>query len=89
MIIKSHIRGGYRAAADYLKEFGKNEKIRLVEISDPDASNLDEAFHNMWTVASNTRCRNLNQIARHLNGRATSLSEAEGLLPLPRAVLAF
>jgi len=55
MIIKSHIRGGYRAAADYLKDQGLNEKIRLVEISDPSASNLDEAFHNMWVVASNTR----------------------------------
>jgi len=57
MFIKSHIRGGYRAAADYLKDVGKNEKIRLVEISDHDAKNLDEAFHNMWTVASNTRCK--------------------------------
>jgi hypothetical protein len=57
MIIKSHIRGGYRAAADYLKLFGKNEEIRLVEISDPDAKNLDQAFHNMWTVASTTRAK--------------------------------
>jgi hypothetical protein len=57
MIIKSHIRGGYRAAADYLKDVGKNEKIRLVEISDPDAGNLDEAFHNMWAVASNTKAK--------------------------------
>ena len=57
MIIKSHIRGGYRAAADYLKDQGLNEKIRLVEISDTDAKNLDEAFHNMWTVASTTRAR--------------------------------
>lgn len=56
MIIKSHIRGGYRAAADYLKDQGLNEKIRLVEISDPSARNLDEAFHNMWVVASNTKC---------------------------------
>ena len=55
MIIKSHIRGGYRAAADYLKEQGKNEKTRLVQISDPDAMNLDEAFHNMWTVANSTK----------------------------------
>ena len=55
MIIKSHIRGGYRAAADYLKEYNKNEHIRLVQISDPDARNLDEAFHNMWTVASTTK----------------------------------
>ena len=57
MIIKSHIRGGYKAAADYLKDIGKNEKIRLVEISDPDAKNLDEAFHNMWTVASNSKAK--------------------------------
>jgi len=57
MIIKSHIRGGYRAAADYLKDQGKNEKMRLVEISDPDAKNLDQAFHNIWTVASSTRAK--------------------------------
>ncbi|MFY9288981.1 MAG: relaxase/mobilization nuclease domain-containing protein [Alphaproteobacteria bacterium] len=57
MIIKSHIRAGYRAAADYLKEQGKNEYIRLVEISDPDASNLDQAFHNMWVIASATKAR--------------------------------
>ncbi|MDP9127155.1 MAG: relaxase/mobilization nuclease domain-containing protein, partial [Pseudomonadota bacterium] len=56
MIIKSHIRGGYRAAAEYLKEQGQNEKTRLVEISDPQANSLDEAFHNMWVVASNTKC---------------------------------
>jgi hypothetical protein len=55
MIIKSHIRGGYRSAAEYLKEQGKNEKTRLVEISDPSAKSLDEAFHNMWIVASNTK----------------------------------
>jgi hypothetical protein len=48
-------RRRYRAAADYLKDQGKNEKIRLVEISDPDATNLDEAFQNMWTVASTTK----------------------------------
>ena len=56
MIIKSHIRGGFRSAAQYLKEQGKNEKMRLVEISDPSAKNLDEAFQNMWAIASNTRC---------------------------------
>jgi hypothetical protein len=55
MIIKSHIRGGYRSAAEYLKEQGKNEETRLVEISDPSAKNLDDAFHNMWVVASNTK----------------------------------
>ena len=57
MIIKSHIRGGYRAAAEYLKEYNKNEHIRLVEISDPDARNLDEAFRNMWTVACNSKAK--------------------------------
>jgi len=56
MIIKSHVRGGYRAAADYLKEQGKNEKIRLVELSDPSAKNLDDAFHNMWVVSHRTKC---------------------------------
>jgi hypothetical protein len=55
VIIKSHIRGGYRDAAAYLKAQGENEKVRLVEISDFDARNLDEAFRNMWTVASNTK----------------------------------
>jgi len=57
VIIKSNIRGGYRAAADYLKNVGKNEKIRLVEIGDPAAANLDEAFHNMWAIASNTKAK--------------------------------
>lgn len=57
MIIKSHIRGGYRAAADYLKDIGANETTRLVSISDPDAGNLDEAFQNMWTVACNSKCK--------------------------------
>lgn len=56
MIIKSHIRGGFRSAAQYLKEQGKNERTRLVEISDPSAKNLDEAFQNMWAIASTTRC---------------------------------
>lgn len=56
MIIKSHTRGGYRAAADYMKEQGKNEKTRLVELSDPSAHNLDDAFHNMWVVAGKTKC---------------------------------
>jgi hypothetical protein len=55
LIIKSHIRGGYRAAADYLKDQGLNEKTRIVEISDPEAKNLDEAFHNMWVVAGCTK----------------------------------
>ena len=57
MIIKSHIRGGFRSAADYLKSQGENEKIRTVEISDPDATNLDQAFHNMWAVAQDTRAK--------------------------------
>ena len=55
MIIKSHIRGGYRSAADYLKSQGQNEKIRTVEISDLDANNLDDAFRNMWAVASSSK----------------------------------
>ncbi len=57
MIIKSHIRGGYRSAAHYMNDQGQNEKTRLVELSDPSAKNLDDAFHNMWIVASGTRCR--------------------------------
>ena len=56
MIIKSHIRGGYRSAAEYMKEQGQNEKTRLVELSDPSAKNLDQAFQNMWEVASCTSC---------------------------------
>jgi len=39
-----------------MKEQGKNEKTRLVDISDPSASDLDTAFHNMWAIASSTRC---------------------------------
>src|ERR1044071_1596288 len=57
MIIKSHVRGGYRAAADYLKDVGKNERIRLVEMGDPIAADLDNAFKNMWALASTTRAR--------------------------------
>jgi len=57
MIIKSHVRGGHRAAADYLKSVGKNERIRLVEISDPDAKDLDEAFRNMWAIGKTTRAQ--------------------------------
>jgi hypothetical protein len=57
MIIKSAIRGGYRSAAEYMEEQGKNEKTRLVEMSDPSAKNLDDAFHNMWVVAANTKCK--------------------------------
>jgi hypothetical protein len=55
MFIKAHIRGGYRAAAHYLGDKGKNEATRLVHMSDPDARDLDEAFHNMWLVASPTK----------------------------------
>ena len=55
MIIKSHYRGGYRAAAAYLHDIGKNERNRLVEISDPDADTLEKAFHNMWSIACNSR----------------------------------
>lgn len=57
MIIKSHIRGGYRSAAAYLKAQGENEKIRTVEISDPDAKTLDQAFQNMWAIASNSKVK--------------------------------
>lgn len=57
MIIKSHIRGGFRDAAVYLKEQGQNEKTRLVEISDPHATTLDEAFRAMWAVADGTRVK--------------------------------
>ncbi|MDE1902134.1 MAG: relaxase/mobilization nuclease domain-containing protein [Alphaproteobacteria bacterium] len=56
MIIKSVIRGGYRSAAAYMKDQGKNEKTRLVELSDPSAHNLDDAFQNMWGVAYKTKC---------------------------------
>jgi len=55
VIIKSHIRGGYRAAATYLKEEGANEQVRLVHISDPDAGNVDDAFRNMWLIGRSTR----------------------------------
>ena len=57
MIIKSHIRGGYRAAANYLKQEGGNETVRLVAISDPDAKSIDDAFRNMWMLGSTTRAR--------------------------------
>lgn len=57
MIIKSHIRSGYRDAAAYLKEQGENELTRLVEISDPDAEDLDRAFQNMWVIASHSRAK--------------------------------
>ena|ERR1700733_8109877 len=54
MIIKSHIRGGYRAAAEYLQSVGANERIRLVCITDIAAASLDEAFRNMWVVGRTT-----------------------------------
>lgn len=57
MIIKSHVRGGFRAAATYLKETGENEETRLVDLGDPGAGNLDEAFRRMWEVSSATRAR--------------------------------
>jgi len=57
MIIKSHIRGGYRSAAAYLKDQGKNEKTLLMEMSDPHAKNLDEAFRAMWAVADGTKVK--------------------------------
>ncbi|MBP7253565.1 MAG: relaxase/mobilization nuclease domain-containing protein [Alphaproteobacteria bacterium] len=57
MIIKSHIRGGFRDAAAYLKAQGENEKVRLVEMSDPHVKNLDEAFKAMWAVADGTKVK--------------------------------
>jgi len=57
VIIKSHIRGGYRSAAQYMKDIGQNEITRVVEISDIDAKNLDEAFHNMWVIASSSKAK--------------------------------
>lgn len=57
MIIKSHIRGGYRSAAAYLREQGKNDKTRVVELSDLEAGNLDEAFKNMWTTARRSKAK--------------------------------
>lgn len=57
MIIKSHIRGGYRSAAAYLRTQGKNEKIRTVEISNTDARDLDGAFHHMWVLADGSKAK--------------------------------
>ena len=57
MIITSHVRGGYRAAANYLKDPGANESIRLVEISDTSAKDLIDAFRNMWMVGRTTRAQ--------------------------------
>lgn len=57
MIIKSHVWGGYRAGANYPKAVGSNEKIRLVDISDAGAKDLDEAFRNMWLVGKTTRAQ--------------------------------
>lgn len=39
-----------------MQEQGQNEKTRLVEISDPEAKNLDQAFQKMWEVAGCTSC---------------------------------
>lgn len=57
MIIKSHVRGGYRAAAEYLKQVGSNESVRLVEFSEPGVRDMDEAFRNMWIIGKTTRAR--------------------------------
>ncbi|MDD2324514.1 MAG: relaxase/mobilization nuclease domain-containing protein [Alphaproteobacteria bacterium] len=57
MIIKSTIRGGYLSAAQYMKDIGENEKTRLVELSDPEAKNLDDAFQKMWEVACPTKVK--------------------------------
>jgi hypothetical protein len=57
VIIKSHIRGGYRSAAQYMKDIGQNEETRIVQISDLDSKNLDEAFRNMWVIASSSKVK--------------------------------
>jgi hypothetical protein len=57
MIIKPCVRAGYRQAAAYLQDKGENEKVRLVEISDPNAKNINEAFQCMWEVAYGTRAK--------------------------------
>ena len=48
---------GYRSTALYMKSQGKNEKTRLVEISDIDAANLEGAFRNMWIIAGLSEAR--------------------------------
>jgi hypothetical protein len=40
--------------AQYLKEQGQNEKVRVVEISDG-VKSLDEAFHRMWEIGSDSK----------------------------------
>jgi hypothetical protein len=57
MIIDPKIRAGYRSMGDYLKDQGENEKTRVVHISDPTASNLNEAFQNMWAIGCNSRAK--------------------------------
>ena len=85
MIIKSHIRGGYRSAAQYLKEVGQNEKIRLVEISDIDAKTLDEAFHNMWVVASSSRVEKTPPSYQHQSFQRRTPDRAQVLKIVERA----
>lgn len=55
MIIKSHVRGNLLEAAYYLKDKGANETTRLVDINDPAAADLDEAFYNMWAITCNSK----------------------------------
>ncbi|MCL2473717.1 MAG: relaxase/mobilization nuclease domain-containing protein [Alphaproteobacteria bacterium] len=57
MIIKSHIRGGFRNAAAYLKEQGLNEKACLCSMSDPQVKDLDEAFRAMWAVSDGSKVK--------------------------------
>ena len=59
MIIVSHIRGDHASAARYLSSRGKNEKTRIIEISDYDASTLTEAFYNMWAVACHSQIKKM------------------------------
>lgn len=57
MIIKSHVRGGFSAAAAYMQSVGSNEKIRCVEVNDPSAKTLSEAFEAMWAMTRHTKMR--------------------------------
>ena len=42
--------------AQYLKEQGQNEKVRIVELNDG-AKTLDEAFHKMWEVGRGSKAK--------------------------------
>lgn len=55
MIIKSHVRGGFNAIGSYLLSPGSNEKVRCVEINDPSARNIKEAFDAMWALTHHSK----------------------------------